>query len=142
MSTSTMPQPDRRWQPATAAGLLLLGSAGAAAAWVLLAVALDRQCGWMALVAALDAVVLLRMARVAPGLPRAALAVAATALAIALANWWIAGAQMGQSLGLLPWQSIPRLGWDHGWTLLGLANHGRELAWYGLGLVIAALAGR
>lgn len=125
-----------------AAGLLLLGSAGAAAVWALIAVALDRQCGWMALVAAADAAVLLRMARVRPGASRAVLAAVATALAIVLANWWIAGAQVGQMVGLLAWQSIPKLGWFHGWTLLTLANHATDLAWYGLGLVTAAWAGR
>ena len=142
MAVTHMPTRFRPSRPVLAAGLLLLGSAGVAAAWALLAVALDRQCSWMAVVAALDAVLLLRMARVAPGLARAMLAVAATALAIALANWWIAGAQVGQMVGLLAWQSIPKLGWFHGWTLLSLANHGADLAWYGLGLVTAAWAGR
>jgi hypothetical protein len=142
MAVTHMPTPSRPSRSVLAAGLLLLGSAGVAAAWALLAVALDRQCSWMAVVAALDAILLLRMARVAPGLTRAALAVAATALAIALANWWIAGAQVGQTVGLLAWQSIPKLGWFHGWTLLTLANHGADLAWYGFGLFIAAWAGR
>lgn len=125
-----------------AIGLLLLGSGGAAAAWALLALAVDRQCGWMALVAAIDAAWLLRLGRFPGGALRALLALAATALAIVLANWWIAGAQIGTMVGLLPWDSIPRLGWSHAWTLVSLANHAAELAWYGLALVVAAWMGR
>lgn len=125
-----------------ALGLLLLGCAGAAAAWALVAVALDRQCAWMAVVAAIDAIVLLRFARAPAGAARALMAVAGTLLAILLANWWIAGTQIGQMVGLLPWHSIPRLGWSYAWTLASLANHAAELAWYAAALVIAAWAGR
>ncbi len=125
-----------------ALGLLVLGCAGAAAAWALIALSLDRQSAWMAVIAALDAALLLRFTRLPAGAGRATLAVAGTLLAIALANWWIAGAQIGQQVGLLPWYSIPRLGWDHFWTLTALANRGGELIWYGAAVVVAALAGR
>ena len=131
-----------RTQRGLALGLLLLGCAGAAAAWALVAVALDRQCAWMAVVAAIDAIVLLRFSRVPGGAVRALAAVAGTLLAIVLANWWIAGAQIGEMVGLLPWYSIPRLGWSYAWTLASLANHAAEIAWYAAALVIAALAGR
>src|SRR3546814_3721523 len=55
--------------------LLLLGCLGIAAAWVLLALAIDSQAGWMAVVAALDAVLMLRLGRMRPGWPRPASAV-------------------------------------------------------------------
>ena len=142
MATTAMPLPRNRVQHGAALGLLLLGCAGAAAAWALVAVALDRQCGWMAVVAAIDAALLLRLARMPSGAGRALLAVAGTALAIALANWWIAGAQIGQMVGLLPWYAIPRMGWTHFWTLASLANHGAEIGWYAAGLIVAAFAGR
>jgi hypothetical protein len=48
-------QPARR-APVLATLLLVAGSFGFAAAWVLVAFARDRQCSWMALLAALDAV--------------------------------------------------------------------------------------
>lgn len=142
MTLTAMPLAPTRFQPAFALGLLLLGSAGAAAAWALVAVALNRQCGWLALLAAADAVVLLRYCRVTPGLPRALLAVAGTALAIVLANWWIAGTQIGVTVGLVPWESIPRLGWSFGWTLTQMANHTLDLAFYGIALLVAGIAGR
>lgn len=142
MSAATMPIPPKSMQRVFALGLLLLGSGGAAAAWALLALSLDRQCGWMAVIAAVDAAWLLRLGRMPRGATRALLAVAGTGLAIALANWWIAGAQIGQMVGLLPWDAIPRLGWSHAWTLFSLANQGPELAWYAVALSLAAWAGR
>lgn len=136
---SALAAPTRR---TLAIGLVLLGGAGAAAVWALLAIALDRQCAWMALFAAADAVLLARMARLHGGWGRACLAVAATLLAVALANWWIAGAQIGQMLGLLPWQAIPRMGWSYGWTLASLANGTADLAWYAAAALLAAFAAR
>lgn len=137
-----MPAPAARRLPFPAIALLLLASAGIAAAWALLALVSGRQCSWMALVAALDAVVILRMTRVRPGALRACTAMAATALAIVLANWWIAAGQIGRGLGLLPWDSSLRLGADYAWTLATLANRPAELAWLAAGLLLAAIAGR
>ena len=122
--------------------LLMLGSVGFAAAWVMLAVARDRQCSWMALLAAADAVLLLRLARMPGGWVRAGLAVLATAATIALANWGIAAAQMGRVMGLLPWESMTRLGPSFAWTLANLANPPVDLLWLGLALVLAAIAAR
>ena len=109
---------------------------------MLVAFARDRQCSWMALLAALDAVFLLRMGRVPPGATRSLLAVAATALTIVLANWGIAAAQIGRAMGLLPWESIGKLGPFYAWTLANLANPPVELLWLAASLVLAALASR
>ena len=128
--------------PFLALGVLLLASAGIAAAWALLALVSGRQCSWMALAAAVDAVVVLRLMRVRPGALRASAALVATAFAIVLANWWIAAGQIGRNFGLLPWDSSLRLGPDFAWTLATLANHPAELAWLALALVLAAVAGR
>ncbi len=125
-----------------APALLTLGSFGFAAAWVLLAFARDRQSSWMAILAALDAVFLLRMARMPRGWPRATLAVAATAFTIALANWGIAAAQIGRSMGLLPWESLTKLGPFYAWTLANLANPPIDLLWLATSLVLAAVASR
>lgn len=122
--------------------LLLVGSTGFAAAWVLLAWMRDRQCSWMAVFAALDAVLLLRLAHVRAGWRRSAAAVLATAMAILLANWGIVAAQMGKPMGLLPWESMAKLGPSLAWTMAELANHPADLAWLWIGLVVALLAGR
>lgn len=122
--------------------LLLLGTAGCAALWILLAAATGRQCSWMAVVAAFDAALLLRMARVRPGPARALWAVLVTAAAITAANWFIIASQLGRMLGLLPWDSAFKLGAHHAWTLARLANDSIDVAWLGAGLVIAAVASR
>jgi len=131
-------QPVRWLAPAFA----LLGSFGFAAAWVLLAFARDAQCSWMAVFAAIDAVLLLRLARMPSGWTRSALAVATTALAITLANWGIAAAQIGKVLGLLPWESLVKLGPSYAWTLVSLANKPADIVWLVVALVLAAIAAR
>ncbi len=131
-----------RSRTAFALALLLIGSAGIAAAWVLYAYASDRQASWIAVLAAIDAALLLRLARMPTGWSRASWGVAGTALAIALANWGIAGAQMGKAMGLLPWDSIARLGPHFTWTLAKLANGPVDLAWWCAALVVAAVAAR
>lgn len=135
------PAAGRTFSP-VAIGLLLLASAGIAAAWALLSLVTSRQCSWMALGAALDAVVVLRLLRVRPGAARAVAAFAATALSAGLANWWIAASQIGRSLGLLPWDSSLRIGSDYAWTLATLANHPADVAWIAAALLFAAIAGR
>jgi len=134
---------ERRPAPSLFAILLLVaGCLGFAAAWVLVAFARDRQCSWMALLAALDAVFLLRLGRVPPGAARSLLAVAATALTIVLANWGITAAQIGRAMGLLPWESIGKLGPFYAWTLANLANPPADLLWLAASLVLAAIASR
>lgn len=126
----------------TALALALAGSIGIAAAWVLVAQATGRQASWMAVIAAIDSLLLLRMGGYRPGTARAGWAVLATLLAIALANWGIAADQVGRMLGLAPWNSMIRLGPEHGWLLLRMANDAVDLAWLAAGLVVAAAWGR
>ena len=125
-----------------ALALLAFGSLGFAAAWILLAAALGRPCSWMAIPAALDAALLLRFARYPRGAARAVLAVVATIMVVALACWGIAAARIGAPLGLMPWESALRLGAEFGWLLVRLDNGAVDLAWFGAGLVVAALAAR
>ena len=128
-----------RW---IAPALLVIGSFGFAAAWVLLALARDRQCSWMAILAAIDAALLLRMARMPRGWLRVSLAVIATASTIGLANWGIAAVQIGRIMGLLPWESMAKLGPFYAWTLANLANPPVDLLWLAAALVLAAIAAR
>ena len=137
-----MPVPAARRLPFPAVALLLLASAGIAAAWALVALVTGSQCSWMALVAALDAAIVLRITGARPGALRACVAAMATAVAVALGNWWIAAGQIGRSLGLMPWDSSLRLGPDYAWTLATLANRPADLAWLAAALLFALIAGR
>lgn len=137
MSTETRPS-----SPWFALVLLAVGSLGVAAAWVLLVLARNEQSSWMAVVAAADAALLLRLGRMRPGAWRALAGVTGTALAIAAANWGIVAGQLGKVVGLLPWESITRLGPSHAWTLMTAANPQQQLAWLVSALVIAAVASR
>jgi hypothetical protein len=122
--------------------ITVLGICGMSAIWALLALIVDRQCAWVAALTAADIALLLRLARAAPGLPRAATAVVATLATILLANWVIAATQIGGPMGLTLIDSVQRLGTDHAQTLFGLANQPGELAWYAIAVIIALWLGR
>jgi len=122
--------------------LLLLGTLGVAAAWVLVAVALGRQSSWMALLAAADAVVLLQLGGMRAGWRRGAWAVVATVAAAVLANWGIIATQVGMMIGMGPLDSATRLGAPLAWTLAKLANGPADVAWVGAGMLVAAVLGR
>lgn len=128
-----------RW---LAPALLLLATLGCAAAWILLALATGRQSGWMAVVAAVDAAIVLRLARMPRGPARAAAAVAATVAAVAIANWGIAAGEVGRSLGMLPWDAAARMGPHYAWTLALLANGAVDRAWLAAAVIIAAVGSR
>ncbi len=127
------------WWPLS---LLVLGCAGFAALWVLAALYSDRQLGWMALLGALDAAVLVRLGGLQRGWTRAALAVAATVAIVALANWGIAAGQIGTVMGLLPWESLLKLGLRYAWTLAQLANGAAEWLSTLAALALAAWLGK
>lgn len=122
--------------------LVLLGGFGFAAAWVLLAYARNDAFSWLAVLAALDIALLLRMGRLRPGWRRACWGVAATALTIVAASWGIIAAQVGKPMGLLPWESVRRMGLEHAWLLAQLSNDAVDLAWFGAALLIAAVVSR
>jgi len=142
MTVPAAPAAQRTAPPLLAILLLIAGCIGFAAAWVLVAFARDRQCSWMALLAALDAVFLLRLGRMPVGMARSLVAVGGTALTIVLANWGIAAAQIGRAMGMLPWESLGKLGPFYAWTLANLANPPIDLLWLAASLVLAAIASR
>jgi hypothetical protein len=102
----------------TAAGLL-----GVVTVWVTLALLTGLACGWMALVAALDFALLLRLVLAPVGPARTAIAVLATVLACVASGWLIVAGQFGSMLGLDPIASAIRLGPVLAWefTRLGFA---------------------
>ena len=132
------PESGPRWY---ALPLLVLGASGFAAGWLLLALTLDRTCSWLALLAALDMVLLLRLSRWPAGASRMLLALVSTAGVIGLANGLIAGGQMGKSLGMRPWEAALKIGPDYAWLLVQLASDRVDLALYAASLVLAAWFG-
>ncbi|KAF1708960.1 hypothetical protein CSC70_11825 [Pseudoxanthomonas kalamensis DSM 18571] len=121
--------------------MLLPGMALLALLWTMLALQLQRQCGWMAVVGAVDAVLLLRLSGMAPGMARTLLAVLATAATIALTNWGIAAMQIGAPMGLGPLDALLKMGPALAWQLAQLANGVPERLWSLAALAVAALLG-
>lgn len=123
--------------------LMLLGAcAGFVAIWVVLAWSRADQCGWMALLGALDAAWILRLAGWPAGPRRAVAGVIATAAIIVAANWWIIAVNLGAMLGFAPWESAVRLGVQHAWVLAQLANTPFDVAMMFAALALAAIASR
>lgn len=142
-SPETSPAPAARWPARAFRLLMLLGAClGFVVVWVVLAWSKNSQCGWMALLAALDVAWILRLSGWPAGARRAVIGVAATAGIVLLANWFIIAVHLGEVMGLDPFGSALRLGLQHAWTLAQLANGGFEVAMIGLGLLLAAIASR
>lgn len=118
----------RRSAPWLVPLMLVLAGASVLVIWVALALYLQRQAGWMALAAALDVVLVLRLCGMPAGPRRAVLGALATGVIAALALWTIAATQMGFSFGLNPWDSVLRLGSDHAWTLVSLTTTPLDVA--------------
>lgn len=122
--------------------LLLLGVTGFVALWSMLSLATGKPHGWMAVLAALDVVLMLRLGRWPRGRGRMLVAAVATMLVIVASNWLVIAGQLGRMLGLAPLQSALKLGAHHAWTLAQLANGALELAMAALAVVVAVLASR
>jgi hypothetical protein len=116
--------------------MLLLGVVTATLAWLFIALLSGRQAGWMAVLAALDIAFMLRLGTFRAGPTRVVVTLLATLLVALAANWGIASAYLGGSMGLNPWDSALRMGPFMAWTLLGLANGAVEWLWLGVALVI------
>lgn len=117
--------------------LLLLGSLTITLAWLLAALSIGTQAGWMAAAAGLEAAWMLRLGAMRAGAARVVLALTATLLMALAANWLIAAAHIGGPMGLSPWESAIRMGPHLARTLIGLANGPGEMIWLGVGLLVA-----
>ena len=106
--------------------------------WILLALYLNGQAGWMALLAAVDVVLMLRFGGMPRSVGRCVLATAATIGMIVLANWGIAATQIGFAMGLTPWESAVKLGLAYAWTLSQLANSPLDLVCMAVAVISAA----
>ena len=83
-----LPRSSRQWLLPLLA--LAIGILGMTAAWLALSMALRSPCGWLAPVAALDMVLMLKLSAAPAGRMRAALAVLGTAAALLASYWMIA----------------------------------------------------
>jgi len=128
------------WLPAT--GLLLLGGFGFAAGWILLGNYQNSLCTPMTVLAALDAALLLSLAKVRGRTLRVALALLVTAGAALIAIGGLISARIGRQLGLSPWESVQRLGFEPARLIVELSLDRIDLAWLLAGLVIAVVLSR
>ena len=108
-----------RWT--LAAAVVAAGLLGVVTVWVMLGLLTDLACGWMALLAALDIALLLRLVRAPAGAPRTGIAILATVLACVASMWLLVAGQFGQMLGLDPISSGLRLGPVLAWEYTRLA---------------------
>lgn len=115
----------------------IAGVLGMVALWTAVSLALRSPSGWLALVAAADLALLLRLSAMPAGPGRAWAAVAGTALAIALGYWFHAALMMGLMLGLQPLDAALRLGPVLAGELLRHATTGWDLAWALIALPLA-----
>jgi hypothetical protein len=110
--------------------------------WVAVAILSQGPCGWLALLAAAEVALLLRLTQAPSGYARAAVAVLACALAIAAAMWMIAATQMSFVFRLGPIDSALRLGPVLAWELTRLTLRPLDWIFIALSLPLAALWGR
>ncbi len=134
------PIPARQYATAAFACLLVVG--GVAAIWGGFGLFWRRPCGWMALVAALDAAVLLRLAGFPAGPARARIALLATALSIPAGAFVVAAISIGVGFGTLPHEAIWRIGPDLATTWWRLNGSVWDMLAMLLSLPLAWRAGR
>jgi hypothetical protein len=117
---------------------VIAGVLGMSALWTIVAVGAGKPCGWLALIAAADIAVMLRVGRWPPGLGRASIAALATALTIGLSQWLVVAANLGFAFGLQPLTSALRLGPVLAWELTRLNFQRIDWILAGLSLPFAA----
>jgi len=110
--------------PLLVAVMLVLGVFVLAGAWLAIATACNSRVGWMALIAAMNSIVLLRLARVRSGTPRALLAVLVTGTSIALGEWLLAALPISWQMDQSPLEAARRMGADFSWLLVHLGKTG------------------
>ena len=99
----------------------LAGVAGMVGAWVALGALAGSSFSWLALVAAVDVALLLRLTHAPPGRARSAVALLATLAIVAIAQWLLAATRVGALVGLEPFASLSRLGPALGWQVIKLS---------------------
>ncbi|MCF7221885.1 hypothetical protein [Marilutibacter chinensis] len=134
--------PSRLQQQLRGGLLILLSVVALVMLWVLLNLYTGHLHSWMAVVAALDLAWMLRFGGWRRGGARALVGLAATALVVVVAQWFIIATQIGAQIGLTPLESALKLGIHHAWTLARLANGPWELGCIVVAALVAVLASR
>lgn len=115
----------------------VVATVGVAAVWAGASVLLPFTTAWMAIVAALDAVLLLKLANWPRAPSRAALAVGVTAATVLLAQYFVATARIGLVMGLRPFEALPLMSPDLV-LLYAQSNLGSiDCICYGIALAVA-----
>jgi hypothetical protein len=132
-------RPTPRWLAFAACFVAIVG---VSAVWAGVSLILAGICAWIAVLAALDAALLLRLASWPSGSGRAALALAVTLATVLVANYFVASAQIGRVMGLRPVEAVTRMSLDLA-ALYAQSNFGPiEAAWYAAAAVVAWLSAR
>lgn len=126
----------------TSIALMLLGAFGAAAIWVMVAFGFGMWSSALAFIATADLVLLLRLVRLRRGFWRGGQAALGTALAILLAQWWTLATMVGIQLGMMPWESIPKMGAGFALTLSQMSLQPMDPLIYASAVTLAWVLGR
>lgn len=120
----------------------LVAAAGLSALWTIFAFATSGLAGWMALIAGLDAALLMRLTGRPSGTTRAAASLVVYLVSVLASVYVVGAARMGSALGMQPWEALDRI--SPGLVQLYLLSNDApwDWLWLGLGLVIAWRLGR
>jgi hypothetical protein len=125
-----------------AALVSVVAIAGVGAIWAGVSLIVGGNAGWMALVAALDAALLLRLSGYPKGSERAFFAVMITLATTAFAGYLIATARIGLAMGLRPAEAIGRMSLELGWLYVESNSGWVELGWLAGACLLAWRLGR
>jgi hypothetical protein len=115
---------------------------GVGAIWAGVSLIVGSNAGWMALVAALDAALLLRLSGYPTSSERAFFAVMITLGTSACAGYLIATARIGMAMGLRPADAIGRMSLELGWLYVESNSGWVELGWLAGACLLAWRLGR
>lgn len=114
-----------------------LAIAGLAALWSGLGLSLRSACAWMALIAALDAAVLMRLAGLPAGRARCLIVLSTTLLALPVSIYCVGATQVGALFGVRPHEALWMTGPDLALTWWRLNTAHYDLAFPLLSLPLA-----
>ena len=122
--------------------VLVLATLGVAAIWGGLALFFAATCAWMAPVAALDVVVLLRLAGLPGGRQRLVASLLITACAIVAGGFTVAALRIGAAFGTLPHHALYQIGPELAATWWQMNISGWDVALILTALPLAWVLGR
>lgn len=131
------PAPISASTQALAYGACLFAIVGVAALWAGASLILGGLSSWIAVLAALDAALLLRLAGWPHGRTRVALALAVTGLTALVAGYFVATAQVGRVMGMRPYEALPRMSPELAWFYLQTQLGWAEAVWLALAGLVA-----